>query len=168
MKIQNMITTSLLLAMGFVLHSIVPAIFGMKFDLMLTFMFIAIILQPTFKNTLLTGLLTGILTAMTTTFPGGQLPNLIEKIITALIVYGLIIMMQKIKSNNLKATVIGCVGTLFSGMLFLSIALVIVGLPAPLSVLVMSIVIPTAVTNGFLTLIVYRASLVATRGKVTL
>jgi len=57
----------------------------MKFDLLLTFMFIAIAINPTFKNTVLSGLLSGIITAMTTTFPGGQLPNLIDKMITIVV-----------------------------------------------------------------------------------
>ena len=167
MRIQNMVLTSLLLAMGFVLHSIVPGVFGMKFDLMLTFMFIAIIIQPTLKNMFLTGALTGILTAMTTTFPGGQLPNLFEKIITAFVVYVLILLMQKVKNNSLKATVIGFVGTFLSGIVFLTLALMMVGLPAPLTVLVASIVIPTAFTNAFLTLIVYRATRLAQKTKVS-
>lgn len=167
MKTKNMILTSVLLAMGFVLHAIVPGFFGMKFDLLLTFMFIAIAINPTVKNTLLSGLLSGVLTAMTTTFPGGQLPNLIDKLITAFIVLALIRLLSGIKSNTVQMAIIGFMGTLTSGLLFLTSALLIVGLPAPLGILVTSIVIPTAITNTLITVVVYKTSFVAMRGKAT-
>lgn len=166
MKTKNMILTSVLLAMGFVLHAIVPGFFGMKFDLLLTFMFIAIAINPTVKNTLLSGLLSGVLTAMTTTFPGGQLPNLIDKLLTAFVVLALIRFLRGIKSSTVQMAIIGFLGTMTSGFIFLTSALLIVGLPAPLGVLVTSIVIPTAITNTLITVVVYKTSYVAMRGKV--
>ena len=44
MKTKNMILTALFLAIGFILHSSVPGIFGMKFDLFLAFMFLSIVI----------------------------------------------------------------------------------------------------------------------------
>lgn len=165
MKIKNMILTSVLLAMGFVLHSIVPGFFGMKFDLLLTFMFIAIAINPTFKNAVLSGLLSGIITAMTTTFPGGQLPNLIDKLITALIVFYLI---KALKTGIIQMGIIGFIGTLASGMIFLTSALAIVGLPAPLGILVTTIVIPTAIANTLITIVVYKAAQIAIKPQKSL
>ncbi|GAB6108425.1 tryptophan transporter [Fusibacter bizertensis] len=161
MKIKNMILTSVLLAMGFVLHAIVPGFFGMKFDLLLTFMFIAIMINPTIKNTLLAGLLSGILTAMTTTFPGGQLPNMIDKIVTAFVVLALIKILAQIKVDSLKSGIIGFIGTATSGLVFLTSALLIVGLPAPLGILITTIVVPTAIANTIITVIVYKTAIMA-------
>ena len=87
MKTKNMILTAHFLAIGLILHSSVPGIFGMKFDLFLAFMFLSIVIYPTLQNALLAGAVGGMITALTTTFPGGQLPNFIDKMITALIVY---------------------------------------------------------------------------------
>jgi hypothetical protein len=165
MKIKNMILTSVLLAMGFVLHSVVPGFFGMKFDLLLTFMFIAIAINPTFKNALLSGCLSGIITAMTTTFPGGQLPNLIDKVITALIVFYLI---KAIKTGVIQMGIIGFIGTFVSGIIFLSTALVIVGLPAPIGVLIMTIVMPTAIANTIITVAVFKAAQMAIKPQNSL
>lgn len=161
MKIKNMILTSVLLAMGFVLHAIVPGFFGMKFDLMLTFMFIAIMINPSIKNALLAGLLSGILTAMTTTFPGGQLPNLIDKLVTAFVVLALIKILSHVKIDAVKSAIIGFIGTVTSGLIFLTSALVIVGLPAPLGILITTIVIPTAIANTLITVVVYKTANVA-------
>ena len=161
MKLKSMILTSVLLAMGFVLHAVVPGVFGMKFDLMLTFMFIAIMILPTFKNALLAGLLSGILTAMTTTFPGGQLPNLIDKFVTAILILTLVQLLKNYKNEYVKSAFIGLIGTFVSGMIFLTSALLIVGLPAPLGILVTSIVIPTALTNAVITIFVYKAAKIA-------
>lgn len=165
MKIKNMILTSVLLAMGFVLHTIVPGFFGMKFDLLLTFMFIAIAINPTLKNTILAGLLSGILTAMTTTFPGGQLPNMIDKFVTAFVVLLLIKVLSKYKLGGLQMGIVGFIGTLTSGMVFLTSALFIVGLPAPLAILTTSIVIPTAIANTIITVVVYKATYIAIKPK---
>ena len=80
MKTKNIITTALLLAIGMVLHFITPPVYGgIKPDFLLSCMFIAILIQDDFSNALAAGLTAGIMSAMTTSFPGGQLPNLIEK-----------------------------------------------------------------------------------------
>lgn len=159
MKMNQMVTTALLLSIGFVLHTLVPGFFGMKFDLLLTFMFISIVLNPNIKNTVLVGMLSGILTAMTSTFPGGQLPNLIEKPITAFIVFLLITTLKIGHSGaveNIKALLVGFLGTLVSGVVFLSLAFVLVGLPASFSVLFLAVVLPTALTNTLVFLICYK------------
>ena len=102
MKTKNMILTALFLAIGFILHSSVPGIFGMKFDLFLAFMFLSIVIYPTLQNALLAGAVGGMITALTTTFPGGQLPNFIDKMVTALIVYLMIKAMTSLKNDKLK------------------------------------------------------------------
>ena len=69
------------------------------------------------------------ITALTTTFPGGQLPNFIDKMVTALIVYLMIKAMASLKNDKLKMAIIGLIGTAISGTVFLGSALFIVGLP---------------------------------------
>ncbi len=168
MKIKSITLTSLLLAMGFILHSIVPGFFGMKFDIFLSFLFLAIIICPTIENALLAGVAGGLITALTTTFPAGQIPNVIDKIITALFVFLLVKLFQSIKNNNVKMGMIGFFGTLVSGSVFLTSALFLVGLPAPFNILFVTIVLPTALTNTAVTIVVYNAFSMALKAKMQL
>ncbi len=163
-NLRRNIITALLIAIGFILHQIIPGAIGsMKFDLMLSFIFVALLLNHDFKNTILTALLGGIITAMTTTFPGGQLPNLIDKVITCIALFLMIKMLGKFKNNPIAIGALSFLGTLISGTVFLGTALLIVGLPAPFKVLFFSIVLPTSITNTFVTLLVYKAVKIAIR-----
>src|SRR5699024_4033051 len=102
---------------------------GVKFDFLLIFMTVSLIMNPKFKNTILTGFLAGVLSGMTTSFPGGQIPNLIDKMVAGLVIYLLIDIFLKIKLNNIVIGFIGGFGTFISGTVFLISANVIVGLP---------------------------------------
>lgn len=156
MKIKEMITTALLLAMGLTLHTVVPGIFGMKFDLLLTFMFLALYLNPTVKNTVLTGALGGLLTAMTTTFPGGQVPNIVDKLATAFIVFAVLKVFGRQVQKLPVMGAVGFIGTLSSGVIFLVTASAMAGLPAPFKALVIGVVLPTAVANAVITAVVFK------------
>ncbi|NLV89774.1 MAG: tryptophan transporter [Tissierellia bacterium] len=157
MKLKDYIFTTFLLAIGLILHQITPGIFGgMKFDFLLIFMFVAIFINTKFKNVILTGLLGGLLSAMTTSFPGGQLPNILDKIVTCLVVFVLIRLFKNNYQNIFIVGLIGGIGTFVSGMTFVVSAAFIVGLPAPMKVLVTGIVIPTALINILGTVFVYR------------
>jgi len=91
MRTKEYILTALMLAMGLILHGIMPPIVGgMKPDLFLIFLVLAIMLTPDVKNTIVAGVGAGLLSAFTTSFPGGQLPNIIDKIITAFAILFLI------------------------------------------------------------------------------
>ena len=149
MKTNKLIITSLLLAIGLILHQITPGIFlGMKPDLLLVFMILSLTLTKDFKLTIITGIVAGILGALTTTFPGGQLPNIIDKVITSIVVYGLY---KNLNPNSpLKLGCIYFLGTIISGSIFLGSALILFGLPAPFLILFVSIVIPTSVINSFI------------------
>lgn len=107
MNLRKLILSSLLLAIGMVLHQIVPPfLFGMKPDFLLSTMFIAIALSDDYKLTLLIGLSAGILTAATTTFPGGQMPNIIDKLITCNLVYLLLKAIKDRFNNQIKISII--------------------------------------------------------------
>ena len=80
MKTKDLALAAILLAIGLVLHSLVPPIFGgVKPDFLLATMVIAILSQPRLRNTLIIGAAAGLLAALTTGFPGGQIPNIIDK-----------------------------------------------------------------------------------------
>jgi hypothetical protein len=149
MKTNKIIITSLLLAIGLILHQITPGIFfGVKPDFLLVFMILSIILTKDLKITFITGIVAGVLCALSTTFPGGQLPNIIDKIITSIIIYGVYKKMGS--SSAFKLTTIYFLGTIISGSIFLGSALILFGLPAPFPILFVSIVLPTSVINSLM------------------
>lgn len=158
MNLRKNILTALLLAIGFIMHQVVPGTLGsMKFDLMLAFIFVAIMINKDFKSVLLTAMLGGLITALTTTFPGGQIPNIIDKLVTCIFVYGLLRISHRFKLNQISVGIIAFLGTMVSGTVFLGSALLIAGLPAPFTALFTAIVIPTSITNVFVTIVIYNA-----------
>lgn len=162
MNLRKNITIALLLAIGYIMHQIVPGTIGnMKFDLMLSFIFVALFISRDFKSAILTALLGGFITALTTTFPGGQIPNIIDKLVTCVSVYVMMKLTENLKFKQAANGVIAFVGTIISGTTFLYSALLLAGLPAPFMVLFLGIVLPTAVTNIFVTLVVYNTVNVA-------
>lgn len=111
------------MALGLVLHLMVPGIFfGVKPDFLLSMMFISLMIVGDVKEAVLIGVAGGIMSALTTGFPGGQIPNFIEKIITSLVVFYVIKAMDK-NFSIAKIILIFALGTMVSGTLFLSIAL---------------------------------------------
>jgi cell shape-determining protein MreD len=151
MKTNKIIITSLFLAIGLIFHQITPGIFlGIKPDFLLVFMILSIILTKDFKITLITGIVAGALCALTTTFPGGQLPNIIDKIITSIIVYAIYKGSNSNSNSSLKLIGIYFLGTIISGSIFLGSALILFGLPAPFLILFVSVILPTSVLNSFL------------------
>lgn len=169
MKTKEFILTAIMLAMGLILHGITPAIFfGMKPDLLIVFLVLAIMITPTIQNTVLSGIGAGILSAMTTSFPGGQIPNVLDKVVTSLCVFALIKILFSIKNDFVKASAIMGLATLVSGITFLSSALVLVGLPggASFTALFISVVLPTFIANIVTGSIVYKAVSIATKNTV--
>ncbi|WP_066497126.1 tryptophan transporter [Abyssisolibacter fermentans] len=156
MNLRKNIFTALLLAVGLILHQITPGVLGsMKFDLMLSFIFVAIFINPTLNNCILTAFIGGLFTSLTTTFPGGQIPNVIDKIVTCFVVLILIKLAQKVSLNKISIGIISFIGTIVSGSVFLYSALLIVGLPAPFKALFLGIVLPTSISNVVITLVIY-------------
>jgi hypothetical protein len=157
MKLKENIITALLLAIGFILHQITPGILGgMKFDFLLSFVFISLLINNTFNNAILTAILGGILSAITTTFPAGQIPNLIDKLVTCLILFVVIKNIRHFKLNPFIVALIGGLGTFISGTTFLLSALFITGLPVPIEVLMVTVVLPTILVNGLGTALLYK------------
>ena len=156
MKTKQLVTNALLLAIGFLLHYFTPAIgLPMQIDFsLITLILIINLNKNNFNVGIASGIATGIFSGMTTKFPAGLIPNIIDKILTTVAVYLLIKLLDKTALHNkIKAIVVNSVGTIVSGIVFLASALLLVGLPAPFSVLFITVVIPAIVVNtivGFL------------------
>ncbi|TXC89711.1 tryptophan transporter [Metabacillus litoralis] len=158
MNTRVLVTLSLFSAIGAVLNMVMPPFYqGMKPDMMLIMMFIGIIFFPSVKNVTLLGIVTGILSALTTTFPGGQIPNILDKFITAFVFYGLFLLVKKFAQKVAVATVLTVIGTIVSGTIFLASALVIVGLPggAAFSALFIGVVLPATIFNAVSMVVVF-------------
>ena len=154
---KQLVTNSLLLAVGFLLHYVTPAIgLPMQIDFSLITMILVINLN---KNNLgsciASGVVTGIFSGITSKFPMGMIPNILDKITTAIVVYLLIKLLDKTALNSkIKAIVVNSVGTIVSGIVFLASALLLVGLPAPFFVLFTTVVIPAIAVNTIVGFIV--------------
>lgn len=156
MNTRNLVVLSLFVGIGAVLHAVAPPIlFGMKPDMMLTMMFLGIILFADVRSVLLLGSVTGIISGLTTTFPGGLIANLIDKPVTALIFFGLLVMVNKLNRSIVSACVLTAIGTVVSGVVFLTSAYVIVGLPGPFLGLFGAVVLPTTVVNTITMVVLY-------------
>jgi hypothetical protein len=161
MELRKNILSAILLAIGYILHSITPSIGGVTFDLPLAMLFVIIAINMDFKNTLVASIATGIITGLTSKFPGGLVANMIDKPITGILVYLMLLAITSKYSKQIGVIAAGFIGTIISGSTFLYTAMVLVGLPAPFPVLFAGIVLPTAVTNVFVTLIVYNTAKLA-------
>ena len=150
MKTKQLVINSLLLAVGFILHYVTPAIgLPMQIDFsLITLVLIINLNKNSFSTCLAAGIATGIFSGITTKFPLGFIPNIIDKITTAIAVYLLIKLLDKTALHSkIKAIIVNAIGTLVSGVVFLASALLLVGLPAPFGVLFVTIVVPAVVVN---------------------
>jgi hypothetical protein len=153
---KNLVALSLLVGIGAVLHAVIPGFFlGMKPDMMLTMMFLGIFLFPENKSVLLLGLATGIISAVTTSFPAGQIPNIIDKAVTAFVVFGLFLAFRNAKKSLVAAGTLTAIGTIVSGVVFLGSAYLIAGLPGPFAALFAAVVLPAAAFNTAAMIILY-------------
>lgn len=157
MNLKKLITCSLFLAIGVILHQITPPLFlGMKPDFLLAMMFLSILLFDDYKLTLIVGIAAGIFTAATTNFPGGQVPNLIDKIVTANLIYLINKMFKESFNSYIKVGIISFIGTIISGTIFLGSAGLIAGLPGPFLALMLTVVLPATVLNVVTTMAFYK------------
>ena len=153
---KQLVTNALLLAVGFLLHYVTPAIgLPMQIDFsLITLVLIINLNKSSFSTCIASGVATGIFSGITSKFPLGLIPNIIDKILTTIAVYLLLKLLDKTTlSIKIKAIAVNAIGTLISGVVFLVSALLLTGLPAPFFVLFTTVVIPAIVVNtviGFL------------------
>lgn len=164
---KRMIINALLIGIGALLSQLTPALgVPMEPDFSLAMLFIIIMINDgEYRTSLICGIATGIFTALTTKFPGGQVPNMIDKLVTVHVVFLMYHGMNKLSLlNKLKPVrkkfvmmlVMFGIGTLVSGFTFITSASVLVGLPAPFMVLFTTVVLPTAVINIVAGLFLYK------------
>lgn len=171
MNTKKMAANAILIAVGAILHQLTPGL-GIQSDFSLAMLFIIIVLNKDYKTTLTCGIIIGVFTALTTKTPGGQLPNVVDKLITANLIY-LILMPLRSKMNKLvQMALVLPLGTLISGTTFLTLLATIVGLPAGASfgVLFISVVVPTMIVNTFIGLALFKIveKIAATSGAYVL
>ena len=175
---KKMVMNALLLAIGAILHQITPALgLPMQPDFALAMLFIIMIINDNdYKTSLICAIITGVFTALTTKFPGGQLPNIIDKIVTVNVMFLVIIIINKIShltklntklEKNILVLLVFPIGTLVSGTTFLLSAKFIVGLPASFSLLFVTVVIPALVINTIGGFILYHAINVSLKRVLT-
>ena len=116
MNTKNLTLMALLVSVGAALYLVIPGYGeGMKPDFMLTMMFIGIFLFPDVRSVFLLGATTGVISGIFTSFPGGLIPNIIDKFITAFVVFAVIVLLRKAANHLVVSTIIACCGTLLSG-----------------------------------------------------
>jgi len=155
MNTKNLVVLALLAGIGVVLHTVMPAFLTIKPDMMLAMMFLGIILIPEIKSVMLLAIVTGVLSGITTSFPGGTIPNIIDKPVTALIFFGLFLALKKYRNSIISVGVLTAVGTLVSGAIFLGSAYFLVGLPGPFAALFAAGVLPAVALNTVVMVILY-------------
>lgn len=168
MNTKKLVLNAVLLGIGLVLHQIEPAIFGVKPDMTLIMLFTIMILnKDSYKTCLVCGIISGIFAAMTSSFPGGQVPNMIDKFLTTNISFIIMMVMYKVtfmkkltekNQDFIVSNILMSLGTAISGFIFLTSAQILVGLPGNmnLSVLFASVVIPAIVINLIVGAIVFK------------
>jgi hypothetical protein len=160
MNNQNLranILSALLLTIGLLLHTYVPPILaGMRPDLLLGMLFVVIMFFRGAKGpTAIAGVLAGVFSALTTTFPGGQIANLVDKAVTAVVVALIVRLLGKRLPKVVLSIVVGVIGTVVSGSVFLGTAFVIAGLPASFLSLIVAVVLPATALNVVSTSLLY-------------
>ncbi|MBP2033913.1 ABC-type multidrug transport system fused ATPase/permease subunit [Clostridium algifaecis] len=148
MNLKKMIINSILLAIGAMLHQIVPPfLFGMKPDMSLAMLFIILIFNKEYKTCLCAGIVAGLLAAATTTFPGGQLANVIDKFVTVNVMFLVLKPFRDRINNQINIVITTAIGTIVSGSVFLTAVLLTVGLSTSFRSLFFAVVLPATVVN---------------------
>ncbi|MDI9459074.1 MAG: tryptophan transporter [Limnochordia bacterium] len=152
MRVGDLVLAGLMVGLGLVLHGVFPGIFaGMKPDFSLIMLFIVIMVIPDNRVKVATGLATAVITALTTSFPNGQIANIVDKIVTTAVVMGLTGILPK----QLLIPAVGVIGTLVSGTVFLGTAAMVSGLPAAFLSLMAAVVLPATAINTIGLLVLY-------------
>lgn len=146
---KQIVINALLLAVGFLLHYVTPAIGSIQIDFSLITLVLIITLNKNSFNTCIAGgIATGIFSGITSKFSMGLILNIIDKIMTTIVIYLIIRLLDKTTlSSKIKTIVVNAIGTLVSGIVFLGSALLLTGLPTPFGVLFTTVVVPAIVIN---------------------
>ena len=165
-NVKKMILNAILIAIATLLHQITPALgLPMQPDFAIVMLFIIILINSDYKTTLISSIIIGIITALTTKFPGGQLPNIIDKLIAGHVVYFIFSIKGSRVSDKIKILIGLSLGTIVSGLSFLGSASILVGLPGSFITLVTVIILPTVLMNIVLGSVLYKAIRIALKAS---
>ena len=137
---------------------------GITPDLTLVMLFcIMVINRDDYKSCLVAGIISGIFSALATKFPSGQVPNMVDKLVTVNVMFILmktmyaLPLMNKLneKKDQIIIFVMTLVGTFVSGLVFLVSAAAMVGLPASLMSLIVAVVLPSIVLNVLASMVLF-------------
>lgn len=156
MNTKNLVLLALLVGVGAALYVVIPGINGgMKPDFMLTMMFIGILLFPRVKEVFLLAITTGVISGLFSTFPGGFVPNIIDKFVTAFIFYAFVVLLKKAAQKIAVSAVLAAIGTIISGSVFLGSAILVTGADIPFGALFITVVLPAVAINVVAFIIIY-------------
>nr|WP_312985215.1 tryptophan transporter [Clostridioides sp.] len=164
---RKLVLNSILLAIGLLLHQLTPALgLPIQPDMALAMMFVIMVLnKDDYKTCLVAGIITGVFTALTTKFPAGQIPNIVDKTITVNVMFVFMYIVYRLplikkltekKKDTVVTTLLLPIGTLISGTSFLLSAKLIVGLPGSFTALFVVAVLPATVLNLVAGLFLFR------------
>ncbi|WP_146547520.1 tryptophan transporter [Rummeliibacillus suwonensis] len=156
MNTKNLVLMALLVGVGAALYIVIPGFNGgMKPDFMLTMMFIGILLFPSVKEVFLLAVSTGIISGLFSTFPGGFVPNIIDKFVTAFIFFAVVVLLKKTAQKVVVAAILAGIGTIISGSVFLGSAILVIGADIPFGALFLTVVLPAVAINIVAFIIIY-------------
>ena len=156
MNTKKMVTNAILIAIGALLRVITPMLgVPMQPDFSLIMLFIIMIYN--FETVLTCGIVVGIFAALTSKTPGGQIPNVLDKTCTSIIMYLMLSPLRNRISKGKQLALLLPVGTVLSGTLFLIFIKVIAGLPGGQSfmTLFLAVVVPAIVLNTIIGMVFY-------------
>lgn len=159
MNVKKLTLSAILLAIGYLLHQFVPGIpflGGMKMDFLLIMMFFSIFMMDNYREVLAVSLACGVISAMTTTFPGGQIANLVDKLITGALVFQGYRLLKPRMARTALTLLVAAAGTILSGSIFLATGLAVSQAPLSFGALFLGVVLPTAILNTFMALLLQR------------
>lgn len=101
-----------------------------------------------YKTTIICGLIVGMFAAITTKTPGGQLPNIIDKLITCNVMYLVLLPLREKLNKTVQIMILLPIGTVLSGTVFLTSLMLLGGIPySSFAGLFLSVVLVTAGVN---------------------
>lgn len=158
MSTKNLVLMALLVGVGAALYVVMPGIVGgMKPDLMLVMMFVGILLFSNVRDTFLLSVSTGIISGLLTTFPGGFIPNVVDKLVTGFVFLLIVLLVKKVTQKIVVGTILTAIGTIISGVVFLSVALFIMNADVGVGfgTLFVGVVLPAVALNAIAFIIMY-------------
>jgi hypothetical protein len=84
---------------------------------------------------------------------------MIDKPVTAFVFFGLFLALAKYRHSLVSVAILTAVGTIVSGIAFLTSAYYIVGLPGPFTALFAAVVLPAAAFNTVAMVVLYPVAL---------